>query len=65
MKTKLKTGVEITYNKKGNIKSIKTPYDNDKYLQSSMSYIMYSNYYDNVFKRMFSNFNNFNNFFKF
>lgn len=62
MKTKLKTGVEITYNKKGNIKSIKTPYDNDKHLQSSMNDIMYSSYYDNVFKRIFSNFNNFFNY---
>jgi hypothetical protein len=26
---KLKTNVQIKFNKKGNIKSIKTPYDND------------------------------------
>lgn len=50
MKTKLLTGVEITYNKKGNIKRIKTPYDKDLKLQSSIDNMMYSNYYNNYFK---------------
>ena len=33
MAKKLNTDVYITYNKKGNIKTIKTPHDNNKTLQ--------------------------------
>ena len=32
-KIKLKTDVTITYNKKGNIKTITTPYDNSIFMQ--------------------------------
>lgn len=31
--TKLNTGVVITYDKKGNIKTLKSPFDGDKYLK--------------------------------
>lgn len=34
--TKLNTDVVITYNKKGNIKTIKTPYDSDKVINSKI-----------------------------
>lgn len=57
MKTKLNTGVEITYNKKGNIRSIKTPHDNDTMLQSSMDDILYSEHLSNQLKSMFNAFN--------
>jgi len=34
--TKLNTGIVITYNKKGNIKEIKSPFDGDKTIQKTI-----------------------------
>ena len=35
---KLKTDVVITYNKKGNIKTISTPYDNNQTINNPIMY---------------------------
>ena len=51
---KLQTGVKITYDKKGNIKKLQSPYDSDKTLQTSMEDVMYSEELSKQLRTMFN-----------